>query len=140
MTRQELNKLRNLIEKAATSLSDTDALEAPVLFPMWEIGHSYATGDRFEYVDKMYKVLQPHTSQADWTPDIATSLYTEVGKPDQGDTPDNPIPYNNNMELEIGKYYSQYEKVYLCFRNTEIPVYNDLKDLVNLYVEEWVDE
>ena len=140
MTRSELNKLRRLIEKASASLSDEDALEAPVLFPYWEVGKAYAVGDRFEYETKLYKVLQPHTSQADWTPDIATSLYAEVGKPDQGDTPDNPIPYNNNMELEIGKYYSQYEKVYLCFRNTEIPVYNDLKDLVNLYVEEWVDE
>ena len=135
MTRQELTKLRNLIEKAATSLSDTDALEAPVLFPSWEIGHNYATGDRIDYNDKLYKVLQPHTSQADWTPDTATSLYAEVGKPDQGDTPDNPIPYNNNMELFNGKYYSQNDVVYVCFRDTEIPVYNNLADLVHIYVE-----
>ena len=135
MTRPELEKYRSAMEKGAKHLTDTEALDVPKLFPSWEIGHTYATGDRFEWSDKLYKVIQPHTSQADWTPDVATSLYTEVGKPEQGDTPDNPIPYNNNMELVKDKYYSQNDVVYLCFRDTEIPVYNDLADLVHIYVE-----
>ena len=138
MTRNELNKLRRLIEKASAFLSDEDALEAPVLFPYWEVGKAYAKDDRFAYGDKLYKVLQPHTSQADWTPDITPSLYAEVGQPQQGDTPDNPIPYNNNMELFKDKYYSQFDVVYLCFRDTEIPVYNNLADLVHIYVEVYV--
>lgn len=139
MKRTELIKLRRLIEKASTSLNDDDALEAKELFPTWEIGKAYAVGDRLEYDGKLYKTIQPHTSQSDWTPDITPSLYTEVGKPSQGDTPDNPIPYNNNMELFNGKYYSQFEVVYICFRDTGIPVYNDLADLVGLYVEVWTE-
>ena len=39
------------------------------------------------------------------------------------------------MELENGKYYSQDGVTYLCTRDTGIPVYNPLKDLVGIYVE-----
>lgn len=35
-------------------------------------GIEYKTGDRFIYEDKFYKVLQDHTSQADWLPNNAT--------------------------------------------------------------------
>ena len=140
MTRQQLQKIRAMIEKAAKSLDDTDALDAPVLFPAWAVGITYSIGDRIDYNGKLYKVVQAHTSQEDWTPDQTPALYTEVAKPGQGDSPDNPIPYNNNMELLSGKYYSQNDVVYLCFRDTGIPVYNNLSDLVGLYVEVYVGE
>ena len=45
-----------------------------------------------------------------------------------------PIPYNGNMALEAGKYYSQSGAVYLCTRDTVNPVYSGLADLVGLYV------
>ena len=61
------------------------------------------------------------------------SLYTEVSKGHAG-TKEDP-PYNNNMELEEEKYYSQDGVTYLCTRDTGIPVYNPLADLVGIYVE-----
>lgn len=48
---------------------------------------------------------------------------------------ENPIKYNNSMVLENGKYYTQDGVVYLCNRNTGIPVYQNLADLVNIYVQ-----
>jgi hypothetical protein len=135
MKRSKALALRALIEKAAVSLSDTDALDGVELFPAWAVGLSYTAGERLRYGDKLYRVLQAHTSQADWTPDSTPSLYAEVEKPGQGDTPDDPIPYSGNMELFEGKYYSQDGVTYRCTRSTGIPVYNDLKDLVGLYVE-----
>lgn len=134
MKRSLLFKLREFIEEGAENLSDTEALEVPQLFPAWAVGVAYEQGKRVQYDGKLYKVVQAHTSQADWTPDIAKSLFAEVAKGGQGDTPDNPIPYNNNMELFKDKYYSQNEVVYVCFRDTGIPVYNNLEDLVGLYV------
>ena len=134
MKRSVLYKFREFIEKGATSLTDTEALEAVALFPAWAVGVAYAKDERVQYDGKLYKVVQAHTSQADWTPDKTPALFTEVAKGGQGDTPDNPIPYNNNMELVKDKYYSQSGVVYVCFRDTGIPVYNDLKDLVGLYV------
>ena len=140
MTYTELTAYRNAMVKGSAVLTDEEALDVPALFPSWEVNHAYNTGDRFTYEDKLYKVLQPHTSQADWLPNATPSLYAEVAKGGQGDDPSNPIPYNNNMELNEGKYYIQYDVIYRCFRDTGIPVYNDLKDLVGLYVEVWDGE
>ena len=135
MTREHAYQLRAMLEKASVSLSDEDALEAVELFPAWAAGAAYKKDERFRYGSKLYKVLQDHTSQADWLPNSTPSLYAEVEKPGQGDTPDSAIPYNGNMELLEGKYYSQNNIVYHCFRSTGIPVYSNLADLVGIYVE-----
>ena len=136
MRAQEIaRRLRPYIVKASESLSDTDALEAVELFDEWAVGVEYAKGKRLRYTGILYKVKQAHTSQADWTPDIATSLYEVVEEAGQGDTPDNPIPYSGNMTLYNGKYYEQYGVVYRCIGESGIALHNDLKDLVNIYVE-----
>lgn len=70
-----------MIEKAASSLSDEDALEAPELFPAWEPGTAYSADQRVSYGDKLYRCVQAHTSQADWTPDATPALWAEVAKP-----------------------------------------------------------
>ena len=134
ITKAHARKLRKAIEKTAVTLSDSEAYDVAELFPMWKVDTAYQTGDRVQYDGKLYKCLQGHTSQEDWIPSTAVSLWVEVAEPGQGDTPDNPIPYNNNMELFEGKYYSQADVVYICFRSTGIPVYNNLADLVGLYV------
>lgn len=82
MTPQErARKLRPLIEKAAVSLTDDDALEAVELFPAWATDTSYTTDERVSYADRLYRCVQSHTSQADWTPDATPALWTEVAKP-----------------------------------------------------------
>ena len=127
--------LRHMIERLAETLNDATAYDYAELYAQWSPDADYAKDKRLRYNGTLYKVKQPHHSQADWTPDIATSLYEEVAEPGQGDTPDNPIPYNNNMELIEGKYYSQGGITYHCFRSTGTAVYNDLSDLVGIYVE-----
>ena len=39
------------------------------------------------------------------------------------------------MTLENGKYYIQDETIYQCTRDTEIPVYQTLAELIGIYVE-----
>ena len=78
----QAKRLRPLIEKAVISLSDVDALEAVELFPAWNgNGHTYEAGDRCRYNGLLYKTLQAHTSQPDWTPETATSLFVRVDDP-----------------------------------------------------------
>ena len=134
MNRLHALLLRQMIIKASAFLSDADALEAKELYALWVADAYYKAGTRLRHGNKLYKVRQDHTSQADWTPDITPALYEEVAEPGQGDTPDNPIPYDNNMELVEGKYYSQSGVTYICFRSTGVPVYNALADLVGIYV------
>lgn len=118
-------------------LTDTESLEVKELYPEWEekMGQQVNEGEKYRYGGKLWKVLQQHTVQEEWKPGQGTeSLYTEVTESHAG-TKEDPIPYNNNMELENGKYYSQDGVTYLCTRDTGIPVYNPLADLVGIYVE-----
>lgn len=81
ITRARAYQLRALIEQAATSLPDEDALEGIELFPAWAVGVAYTADTRIRYGGKLYRVVQAHTSQADWLPDSTPALYTEVAKP-----------------------------------------------------------
>lgn len=82
ITRERAKQLRKLIERGMESLPDDIALNAVTLFPAWDgNGHEYAVYDRFEYQQKLYEVVQAHTSQSDWLPDSTPALYKEVAKP-----------------------------------------------------------
>lgn len=62
--------------------TDDQAFVMRYLYPEWSgESVSYKKNDRFMYHDKFYKVLQNHISQADWTPDTASSLYVEIADP-----------------------------------------------------------
>ena len=106
-------QIRPIIERAAASLSDGYALEAIELTEPWVAGIEYPDQKRLRYCGKLYRTKMAHTSQANWTPDVAVSLYEEIAKPGQGDDPTKPIPYNNNMALIKDKYYSQYDITFM---------------------------
>lgn len=122
----------------AQSLDDAQALTVKAIYPQWQeiIGQTVKQGFKFLYNDILYKVIQPDglTIQEQYIPGEGTeSLYAVIDETHAG-TKEGPIPYSGNMALENGKYYSQDGAIYLCNRDTEIPVYQDLKDLVGLYV------
>lgn len=138
MTPQEkARQLRPLIVKASASLSDEDALEALELYDRWAPETDYPADKRLQHEGGLYRVRQLHTSQAIYPPGSAgtEALYARVERPGQGDTSDNPIPYEGNLELVEGKYYSQDGVTYVCTRSTGAPVYHPLAQLVGLYVE-----
>ena len=115
-------------------VDDNTALRMREFYPMWEVGKAYTVGFKVQYGGKLYKVTTAHTSQADWTPDVAVTLFTRIDENHAG-TEDDPIPYNGNMALESGKYYMQDYAIYKCIRDTGNPVYHPLADLVGVYVE-----
>lgn len=134
---EKARELRTLIEKAVQSLDDKDALECVCLYEKWSgNGVQYEAGKRLQYNGELYKVKDGmgHTSQADWSPDVAVSLFEKINETNSGTKAD-LIPYSGNMALEKGKYYIEYGIVYLCTRDTGIAVYNRLADLVGIYVE-----
>ena len=134
MTRAKAKQLRQLIEQLAVTLDDETALTGIELFPIWTIDRAYVVGDKVQRNGKLWRCIQAHTSQAGWEPENVASLWTEICESHAG-TLEDPIPYNGNMALESGKYYSQNSKIYRCTRDTVNPVYNALSDLVGLYVE-----
>ena len=98
MTREEAQKIIEALVALRESASDADALNAVALYPAWREGVSYTTGQRIRYNGTLYKVLQGHTSQSDWTPDAAPSLFAKVLIPDpetipEWEQPDSTNPY-----------------------------------------------
>ena len=138
---------QNTKEMNTLELSAVEALEVVDWFPEWGVDEGFREGDtiakntKFQYEGKLYACLQDHVIMPHYYPSVNTaSLYVEVTPEynDQGEelgTLENPIPYEGNMVLENGKYYSQDGVTYLCNRDTGNPVYHALKDLVGLYVE-----
>ena len=101
MTLVELaQKLRPLIEKAAISLSDEDAIEAVNLFPNWANNKAYTKDERVKYNDILYKCLISHTAQANWTPDNSPSLWTKVLIPDANEIPEWEQPDSTNPYMK----------------------------------------
>ena len=77
MTRGKAKLLRNLIEQLAITLDDATALTGIELFPTWGLT-SYSIGDRVQYNGTLYKCIQAHTAQSDWTPDATPALWVVV--------------------------------------------------------------
>ena len=104
MTLTELaTKLRPLIERAAQSLDDADALEAVTLFPLWKPGEEYKAGQKVQDKGILYTVLQDHTSQDGWAPDVAPSLFAKVLIPDPDVIPAWEQPSSTNPYMKGDK-------------------------------------
>lgn len=63
--------------------TDEQAIEVKELYPSWEekeIGYQFKVDERIYYEanDTLYKVLQAHQKQSDWTPDVAVSLFVKI--------------------------------------------------------------
>lgn len=69
------------IDSALAVIPDADAPDAMTLFRKWEAGLDLVAGQRLQHEGKLYKVVQPHTSQAGWEPDKTPALFTEIAKP-----------------------------------------------------------
>lgn len=112
-------KLRPYIEKAAINLDDTDALEATQLFPQWISETIYEIGDRVRFENILYKCLQSHTSQNEWTPINAASLWAKVLIPDENIIPEWEQPDSTNA-YQIG------DKVYFNGKIYESTIANNI--------------
>ena len=134
LTEDEVSRMIISQQINTLDVDDATAYRMREFYPAWQGGQSYPVGYKLQYGGKLYRVIQAHTSQDDWTPDASASLFERIDETHDGSKYD-PIPYDGNMALESGKYYSQDNVTYLCNRDTGNPVYHALSALVGLYVE-----
>ena len=97
---------RPLIAQQINSLAvdDNTALRMVEFYPEWATGTDYAAGFKVQRGGKLYKCLQAHTSQPDWTPDAAPSLWAKVLIPDETvipawEQPDSTNPYSKGDKV-----------------------------------------
>ena len=87
---QAAEQLRKALQMFAATLTDEQAMEVAAIYPKWETGKAYAVDDIIQYGTnsvgdpQLYRVVQAHTSQADWTPDTVPALYDAFGLNEQG--------------------------------------------------------
>lgn len=87
---QMADQFRRAVQLYAGGLDEAAALEVATIYEPWDANKSYTEGQYLTYGvngvgdPQLYKVVQAHTSQADWAPDITASLYKAIGLDDAG--------------------------------------------------------
>lgn len=80
----DLDKTKKATRKLVfvSDLSQEELDDLMDLYEDWEVGESVNVGDIRKYSNKLYRVIQAHTTQSDWTPDIVPALFTKVQPPE----------------------------------------------------------
>ena len=112
MNKNELVAAMKAMRGIAT---DEAALQGIALYPHWKEGITVAKDARYQYNGELYRVVQAHTTQADWTPDVTPALWVVIDVTHAG-TVDNPIPAVAGMKYTKGLYYIEDGVIYLMNR------------------------
>ena len=103
---KQMNKAMKLALEN-TPLDDSEMMEVADMYDAWAPGIQYKADKIVKYgknIDgdtQLYLVLQAHTSQADWTPDVAVSLFKPIGMGDDG-IPVWTQPYGSEDAYQTG--------------------------------------
>lgn len=103
MTKSEAKAFISALVTLREKATDEQALAVSALYPAWRSGVDYAAGLRVLYNGTLYKVLTAHTSQDDWTPDAAPSLFAKVLIPDETIIPEWQQPDSTNPYMKDDK-------------------------------------
>ena len=105
---EQANAIKAAMTTAGAMLTDAQALEVIDLYDQWTVGVTYKVDTRIRYGEKLYKVLQKHTTQADWTPDVTPALYVEVAPAGEyREIKDNMLSTEAFAKGEVGWYQSK---------------------------------
>jgi hypothetical protein len=133
-TESEVSRMLIAAQVNTLEVDDNTALRMLVFYPEWAENTGYTVGFKVRRSGKLWRALQSHTSSYGWEPENAPALWAQINETHSG-TAEDPIPYGGNMVLESGKYYVQNYALYLCTRDTGMPVHHALADMLGLYVE-----
>lgn len=138
MTDKALKNMRAMFQQAkinSAGNTDEQAYEVAALYDYWPDipdGTYLSEGKIVSHSDGiLYRVIegQGHNKQANWSPDVAVSMFNPIPKADESGTIDNPITWVSGMVSEVDKYYSDEGVVYLCIESSGVGLYAQPKDL-----------
>ena len=134
---EQLNKMMSVSMRVSflNELSDEQAVMIPLCYDAWITGKAYKVGDRVEWEGKLWKCRQAHTSQENYKPSIDTASLWEVIDVEHAGTLEDPIPYDQTMTVNNGKYYLEDGIIYKCIRDSGQPLYASCASLVGNYFE-----
>lgn len=130
---QEIDKTKEAIKYSinALDLSNNDTIKFKEYLPDWNdyINKSMPKDFKFQYNNQPYQTIQAvNIVLSNQTPDIVYALYAIINEEHEG-TLDDPIPYVQQMSIEKGKYYIQYDVVYIAIQNMPTGMPYDLSQI-----------
>ena len=133
---QEIDKAKEAIKYSINSLdlSNNDTIKFIDYLPDWNdyVGKSLPINFKLQYNNQAYQTLQYiNVVLSDQTPDIVYSLYAIINEEHEGTLKD-PIPYQQQMAIEKGKYYIQYDVVYIAIQNMPTGMPYDLNQIPSI--------
>ena len=139
MSVESIKRVDTIVAKVSERINGVpmtieQSLELSSYFPKWEENHPMPVGYKVSYEGVLYEVVQEHTSQSDWIPRNAVSLFKVVQVESEG-TEEDTIQWMQGMVLEEGRFYMDGDVKYKCIRNSGNPLYYSLDVLVGNYVE-----
>ena len=72
------NDLVKYLKASRLTADDKTALSGVDLYPHWTENIAVSVADRYQYNGVLYRVVQAHTTQSDWTPDVTPALWVMV--------------------------------------------------------------
>lgn len=103
ISKKEALTYRNTIEVAVQYVDDEMALESVPLYPAWTTDMKYLVDARVKHENILYRCLQEHVSQENWTPIAAPSLWAKVLIPDENVVPEWEQPDSTNPYMKGDK-------------------------------------
>ena len=133
---EEIDKAKNAIKYSinALDLNNNDTIKFKDYLPDWNdyVGKSLPINFKFKYNNQPYQTIQYiNVVLSDQTPDITYSLYKIIDEEHEG-TLDDPIPYVQQMSIEKGKYYIQYDIIYLAIQDMPTGMPYDLNQIPSI--------
>lgn len=126
LTRTQALRFRAHLDSIINSLEDDAALDVSDLFPGWQSGKNYYGPNnvshpqsRVQYSGVLYKCLQDHFSQDDWTPNTAVSLWVRVDNPAE-EWPEWVQPLGAQDAYELGAQVSHNDKHWISNVNDNV--------------------
>ena len=105
---EQAKAIRAAMGKVTATLTDEQALEVKELYPLWVTDTAYAVDTIVRYEDKLYRCVQAHTSQDNWTPDATPALWVEIAPVGEyREIKDNMLPTEAFALDEIGWYQTK---------------------------------
>lgn len=139
---QKAKQFRAATTLSAQAATNAQALSMAAVYDLWAAGVAYGGENQPQIVrrpaedaDRLYRAIQPHTAQEGWEPEKTPALWEYIDMEHAG-TIDDPIPAVLNMEYFNGKYYTEDGKLYLCTRDSDMPLAYLPSQLVGTYFEE----
>lgn len=122
---QDIKKAQELQTQLLQSIvlnnaTDEQAYFMKSLYQLWS-GDSveYKKYEKVQYNNKLYKVIQAHTSQSNWTPDTQKSLFVEISPPEV-EYPEWRQPTMAEDAYNIGDKVTYKRKKYISIINANV--------------------